>query len=306
MWAITSYYNPARYKRRLINYRLFHKSLATPLVTVELSFDGHFELTESDADILIQISGGAVLWQKERLLNLAIKSVPPSASNIAWLDCDVMFQRSDWVDMANKQLNDCAVIQLFSQIVDLNPQDQRITNDHRDITPAGQGVVSLVTENKFKHSDVALLLEKKKSRSICMGMAWAARKEILEDHGLYDAMIVGSGDRALVGALYAQFEKVIEVLQLNKARQEHYLKWAHPYYQSVGDRVGHVTGRLYHLWHGDIDNRRRDRHQRLAQFNFEPGIDLLIGPNGSWQWARSRPELEEFLANYFINRAEDG
>jgi hypothetical protein len=42
-------------------------------VTVELSFDGRFELAGSDADILIQLSGGAVLWQKERLLNLALK-----------------------------------------------------------------------------------------------------------------------------------------------------------------------------------------------------------------------------------------
>ena len=35
---------------------------------MELSFDGEFELEEKDADILIQLSGGAVLWQKERLL----------------------------------------------------------------------------------------------------------------------------------------------------------------------------------------------------------------------------------------------
>ena len=93
MWAITSYYNPVRYKRRLSNYRLFRANLGVPLVAVELSFDGQFELTEKDADILLQISGGAVLWQKERLLNLAIKAVPPNASSIAWIDCDTMKNR---------------------------------------------------------------------------------------------------------------------------------------------------------------------------------------------------------------------
>ena len=113
MWSITSYYNPVRYKRRLANYRAFRENLAVPLVTVELSFDGRFELTEGDADILIQISGGAVLWQKERLLNVALKSVPSNVSNIAWLDCDVIFERSDWVDAANEQLNKYNVIQLF-------------------------------------------------------------------------------------------------------------------------------------------------------------------------------------------------
>ena len=92
MWAITSYFNPVGFKRRLSNYRVFRANLAVPLVTVELSFDGRFELTDDDADILIQLSGGAVLWQKERLLNIAIQSVPKNAKNIAWLDCDVIFR----------------------------------------------------------------------------------------------------------------------------------------------------------------------------------------------------------------------
>ena len=54
MWALTTYFNPVRYKRRLSNYRIFRSNLHIPLVTVELSFDGHFELTKNDADVLIQ------------------------------------------------------------------------------------------------------------------------------------------------------------------------------------------------------------------------------------------------------------
>ena len=53
MWSITSYYNPAHYKRRLPNYQRFRENLATPLATVELSYDGTFELEKNDADILI-------------------------------------------------------------------------------------------------------------------------------------------------------------------------------------------------------------------------------------------------------------
>jgi hypothetical protein len=60
MWAITSYYNPLRYKRRFENYRTFRRNLTLPLLAVELSFDGEFELTKGDADILVQISGGAL------------------------------------------------------------------------------------------------------------------------------------------------------------------------------------------------------------------------------------------------------
>jgi hypothetical protein len=117
MWAITSYYNPIRYKRRLSNYKIFRANLAVPLVTVELSFDGHFELTRNDADILIQISGGAALWQKERLLNVAIKSVPQNVSHIAWLDCDAVFEKPDWADDAEQKLCKVNIVQLFSDLV---------------------------------------------------------------------------------------------------------------------------------------------------------------------------------------------
>src|SRR5271167_4518824 len=123
MWAMTSYFNPARYRRRLSNYKRFRADLGAPLVTVELSFDGMFELTKEDADILIQINGGAVLWQKERLLNVALRAVPKEERFIAWLDCDVIFGESNWVDLAEQALAAHNAIQLFSDILDLDVGD---------------------------------------------------------------------------------------------------------------------------------------------------------------------------------------
>lgn len=305
LWAITAYYNPARFKGRLPNYRIFRENLGVPLVTAELSFDGHFELTENDADILIQISGGAVLWQKERLLNVALRSVPSHVNNIAWIDCDVIFERSDWIDEANRQLGEFNIVQLLSHQVDLRPEDHRTNFDYHDTPPSGQGIISMVAEGGSGQSGM-LPTPGQNRRSFAWGLAWAARRGILEDHGLYDAMIVGGGTRALVTAMYGQFEKVIEAFQLTRARQEDYLKWARPYHEAVGGRVSHVPGRLYHLWHGDLRNRNyANRYQGLVDFNFEPS-DVVIGANGAWQWARSKPDLEKFLANHFISRAEDG
>jgi hypothetical protein len=143
MWAITSYFNPVRYRRRLSNYRIFRANLGVPLVAVELSFDGHFELTGDDADILIQLSGGAVLWQKERLLNLAIKAVPPDVKRIAWFDCDVILKRADWVDEAKRQLNKCNAIQLFSDVVHLNSEDYEKQSDRHNGHSAVPGIASL-------------------------------------------------------------------------------------------------------------------------------------------------------------------
>ncbi len=138
------------------------------------------------------------------------------------------------------------------------------------------------------------------------GLAWAANRRLLEDHGLYDAAIAGGGDSFMVSAMYGQFDTAMKKLALNAARQRHYLKWAVPFHRSVAERIGHVSGTIYHLKHGTIKNRGYlDRQDQLAGFDFDPEIDLRIGPNGAWQWARPRPELESFLTGYFISRNED-
>ena len=93
LWAITSYFNPMRYGRRLANYRLFREHLPLPLITVELSFGGQeeFDLREGEADVLIQLRGQDVLWQKERLLNVGLGALPSECTKVVWFDCDVVF-----------------------------------------------------------------------------------------------------------------------------------------------------------------------------------------------------------------------
>ena len=71
MWVITSYYNPAHYASRRRNYFEFRRNLKAPLITVEIASDrDEFELSECDADILVQGRSRHSLWQKERLLKV--------------------------------------------------------------------------------------------------------------------------------------------------------------------------------------------------------------------------------------------
>ena len=55
LWAITRYFNPVGYERRLLNYRTFRRRRTTPLVTVELSYRDDFDLPPDAADIPIQL-----------------------------------------------------------------------------------------------------------------------------------------------------------------------------------------------------------------------------------------------------------
>jgi hypothetical protein len=281
-----------------------------PLVTVELSFDGRFELTVDDADILIQLSGGAVLWQKERLLNLAVKAVPTNVEKIAWLDCDVILERADWVDEAERQLNEFNVVQLFSAAVHINSEDHEKRSDPCNGHASVPGIASLSNAGELLSLEMQELdrikFVSKKEEISKIGLAWAANRRLLEDHGFYDAAIVGGGDTLMVSAMYGRFEALINKYMFDTTRQQHYLKWAVPFHKSVAERIAHVSGTLYHLRHGEIKKRGlRDRQERLAGFDFDPDLDLKIGPNGAWQWARPRTDLEDFLRQYFIGRAED-
>lgn len=225
MWTITSYYNPIGYRRRLANYRLFRANLGVPLVTVELSFDGGFELAEDDSDILIQLSGGAVLWQKERLLNLAVKAVPAGVNNIAWLDCDVILQRADWIDEAKRQLDEFNVVQLFSDAIHLDREDYEKKSTHENGHAVVPGVASLPNARDL------LAQRKLSSKKVRFnpGLAWAANRTLIEDHGFYDAAIVGGGDSLMAFAMYGRPDVLVERFALGTTRQRHYLKWAIPF-----------------------------------------------------------------------------
>ena len=302
VWAITSYFNPVGFKRRLSNYRIFRANLAVPLVTVELSFDGRFELTDADADILIQLSGGAVLWQKERLLNLAIKAVPSKIKKIAWLDCDVILNRTDWIDEAARQLEEFNVVQLFSGAIHLKSDQYAQGPDLHTDHCAVPAIATL--------SNARELLEfgaNQRTPPVYQeGLAWATHRRLLEDHSFYDAAIVGGGDSLMMAAMYGRYEGLMRRCMFNASRQEHYLRWAKPFQNSVAGRIGHISGTIYHLPHGQPKNRAyRDRHRRLAALDFDPDIDIKIGGNGAWHWARPRPDLEDFLRKYFVSRAED-
>src|SRR2546421_3462219 len=114
LWAITCYFNPAGYRRRLANYRVFRERLAVPLVAVELAYGPNFELDQNDADILVQLRGHDVMWQKERLLNLALRALPRDCKNLVCLDCEIVFATTDWPEHVSRLLRRYAILQPFS------------------------------------------------------------------------------------------------------------------------------------------------------------------------------------------------
>src|SRR5690348_4915806 len=211
LWTITSYFNPIGYVNRLRNYHVFRANLASPLAVVELSLNGKFELTKSDAEIVVQITGGDVLWQKERLLNVALRSLPDACNHVAWVDCDVVFLDRDWAERTDQALKEFCLIQPYRERCNLSRDAQISSGIDMACDSISQSVAYKIAMGEaqaedFGQSNAPL------TRNSTAGLAWAARREILEAHGLYDGCILGSTDRAILCAAMGIFESGVNAV----------------------------------------------------------------------------------------------
>jgi len=305
LWAVSCYYNPCGYRRRAANYRVFRQRLQVPLATVELSFDGRFALQPGDADLLIQLSAGDVMWQKERLLNVAIAALPASCDRVAWIDCDVVFADDDWPQAADAALDRHPVIQPFELshelVRDAGPGDLDVAHAYLSCRSLACGLATGEVEPGI------MLAPDKRGLGSMDGLAWAARRELLATHALYDACIVGGGDGAIAAGVAGNFQDFIDYLLLNPRRRDHFLAWARGFHDAVRGDLGWCRGSIFHLWHGDLADRNyRERRMRFAEFDFDPQADLAIGPGGAWRWSSDKPAMHRFVSDYFGTRFEDG
>ncbi|ROZ79392.1 hypothetical protein EEB15_00260 [Ramlibacter sp. WS9] len=317
MWAVTSYFNPAGYRRRKANYRVFRERLPLPLLTVEWSPTGQFELQPDDADILIQLTGGDVMWQKERLLNIGVERLPSQCKHVAWVDCDLVFEREGLREAILNALDAVPAVQLYDRAayVDRTPiealarfgrcADRTITMERTGsaaayVAAARSGtpmpVVPVATERMDEYK-----------RLLSVGFAWAAHRELLERFPLFDEWVVGGGDTAFFHAITGTPEQVVLNHGLAPGQRDHYLPRARALANAFGGRIGYVPGRVFTLWHGDFSDRHySSRHSILPRHDFDPRRFLRHSSSGVWEWADAPSGLPAEIRAYFERRLEDG
>jgi hypothetical protein len=301
LWAITAFFNPAGSPRRLANYRLFRSALRVPLVAVELAYGPDFELTTGDADVLVQRRGRDVLWQKERLLNLALAVLPPSCAAVAWLDADVVFAEADWAAATLAALDRFALLQPFSVVHDA---EGPVAPGDGWGPPTRRSLGRVLVDGAIEPTQVATARLAGEFRCTA-GLAWAARRETLDRHGLYDAAIVGGGDRAIVCAALGEWAGLREQHALGPRQWAHYLAWAGPFHAAIRGQVGCVAGALLNLHHGARSARNyAGRHAGLARFGLDPAVDLARDEGGCWRWNTDRPDLHGYVREYLQGRGD--
>ncbi|MBS2028072.1 MAG: hypothetical protein JST54_09235 [Deltaproteobacteria bacterium] len=298
--VVAAYFNPCGYRTKRENLERFAdavRAAGVPLVIAEAAFEGEDFSLPAQLGAL-RIRARDVMWQKERLLNVATSALPASCTKVAWLDADVLFARADWAEATSAALERYPIVQLFDAAV-------RLPFGHTSDRGEGEryrGFAAAYVESP------QVLLSGDFARHGHTGFAWAARRELLVRHGLYDACIAGSGDHMMAHAFCGDWEGpcVRRILGSSGPHRAYFRSWSKRLYADVRARVGVVPGALWHLWHGEIVNRRYVlRNRELAAFDFDPARDLTVGPTGCWEWASKKPELHAWARDYFDHRRED-
>jgi hypothetical protein len=306
LWAMTTFYNPEGYRTKRENYDRFRSGLAAadvPLLTLELAFgDAPYELAQSDAELLVQLRGHDVLWQKERLLNLGVQRLPDSCDKVAWLDADVLFARTDWARETARLLASYVSVQPFSHSVRLPAQSLRC---EPAMLPFGAGESELfygIAWGVRAKGRVSLASYDQHGHT---GFAWAARRSLLDEHGLYDANLLGNGDTDIAHAMFGSTD-YWALQKLGVKAQAHLAQWARPFAAAVGGSVAHVDGVVSHLWHGETQHRLYDRPLDVLH-GFDPERDLVTSADGLLRFTdEASPELRAWSHAYFAARREDG
>lgn len=327
-WAITTYFNLTGSKSRSRNYRCFRRHLSVPLLTVEWHPDNRFELTGEDADMLLRVGGGDLMWQKERLLTLGVAALPDHVKYVAWLDCDILFENRDWADDARQLLRNNSVIQLFDEVAYPGEQETLRLTDLREPGFDGVNIGQMTQKKSFLHAygrvgkdivqydlDHRFQPEPVNSaNSISLparGRAWAAQSEFLRSIGVYDRGIAGGGDTHFcygITGLGRQFIDNHKAAGLGfYADCESYRHWASRASVACSGRLGCAEGRILHLFHGNLANRQyNSRKSGLATFALDLDRDIAAEDGQPWSWRRDRERLNAYFLQYMRGRKEDG
>jgi hypothetical protein len=282
---LTTHYNPQRFKRLRETYYEWLPSLgslADRLTCVELVMDD--DEPEIDDSLIIRGTREKhTLWQKEAMLNIAIRQLPPSVRYVAWVDHDIVNHDPNWLADSIAMIDDGAIaVQLFSRMLFLD----------RDRTVASEKIGSV------KHG------------TGCPGGSWIADRSYIDSiGGLWDRNIVGGGDVAFycgVANKTQSWQAYIERHQGNYVQQ--FKEWVE---QATKKRRGRVATSLNatasHLYHGRRENRQYvSREKIMNRHGFDPSKHVCLNSDGLLEWTDSASDsFRREVAEYFADRKED-
>lgn len=291
--AVTCLFNPSNSVRRLANYHQVADDLAElgiDLWTVEAIYPGQqFAIPAAPRVLRYQCEADQVLWQKERLLNLAIHELP-AVDGILWVDADVLFDCQEIAAAIEQALERYPIVQPWQYAVLLGP------GGGRDIWPSGHHVAESIASHNFACVQSGELGDVN-PRAAHTGYAWAMRRETWQQlGGLYELDLSGVGDATMAafwyGALDAEGDRRNPYLRYaTPAAADHAIAWGQRAWEVVQGQIGYLPLAIGHLYHGPMTARRYgQRARRIAGYGYDPPRDVIRNPGEALRWSSSAPQ----------------
>ena len=307
-WVVTCYFNPAKYRTRLVNFLTFAAALKKQRVNVlvvELTSDTDAHLTPDLVTKYVRVQQPDVLWAKERLLNIGIDALPEGCTQVCWLDADIVFDDPHWAKKCSRALRRHAVGQPFTKAVFLGKGE----------TPAaGRARGHAATSFASIYTNTADPCVCPKLMRAHPGYGWAARRSVLrQTGGLYDRAILGWGDLVMGQGFCHSPSRHAPITAINPKWKtgwsQHLLKdlltWQRHAAGIIDGDTFALDGTIIHHYHGS--HKGRQYHTRGALLaDFDHARDLqLSNVSGMWAWTGAGKRLEARIREYFESRRED-
>lgn len=299
LYIILPYFNYCHFARRkqlFVEFvERYKRTPGVALVVVEAALQGDtFDLPNPMPDVFahFRVITQEPIWLKENLINIGVSKLPDTWRMMAWIDADITFINTCWVDETKTSLTiaPLKVVQLFKTAANLGPDGE--------IYKLNKGFSSCVLDyqesTKGKYTDMH------------PGFAWACSRKAYESMGgLIDWAILGSGDRhmalALIGNAVDSAPRTI-----HPDYKERLLAFEQKC-QEANLRIGVIHGSILHHWHGRLSDRKyQERWNILCEHQYNPSADICRSHRcGLIQFTKEGKRLVPDLFDYFQGRKED-
>lgn len=226
------------------------------------------------------------VWMKEKLINVGIKNLPGDWKYVSWIDADITFLNTNWVQDTIDALQAKDVVQMFRTAVNLGPNNEAIKIDK------GFGYMHADSGTPYVKTD--------KYGYWHPGYAWACTRSAFRKMGnsLLDWAILGSGDRHMAMAWIGRvLDSCPGTIHLN-----YKIMLMEYQYNCQKFKLSYIPGTILHHWHGRFEDRKyKERWDVLVRHGFDPITDVTM----SLRLTPTGKRMEKDLRAYFEGRRED-
>jgi hypothetical protein len=300
--------NPVRFRSRWRLYEDFEKHCADAgaiCITIECALGGRdWAVTRKDNPHHVQVRTDHELFLKECLTNAAVRFLPHDAKYIAMVDADMTFVRPDWANETVQQLQHYDVVQMWSQIqdVDLNFESRwsNVSFLYNRLFP--QAARHAAKQHGYPYPQAW----PPRGAFGSPGGAWAWRRSAWDTvGGMLDCAILGSGDLYMAHGLFGTVGEWVNGKGFHPAYVRRVMEWQERA-KALHQNVGMVQGLMLHHWHGPRRNRGYDtRNQILIRNQFNPDLHLWHDGYGVHRLRPDAIRLRDEIREYFRARNED-